>query len=129
MSLPSSSSLTTERRKPSRLTARKVTHARLANVLEAIPNVGASIACDLRSIGIKHPQDLVGRDPLSLYQALCDRTRTRQDPCVLDTFISAVRFMEGAPARPWWFYTAERKKKFLASSFALRKIVAARRRE
>jgi hypothetical protein len=30
------------------------------------------------------------------------------------TFISAVRFMEGAPARPWWHYTAERKKKFPA---------------
>lgn len=82
----------------------------MATVLEAIPNVGASIARDLRSIGIKQPQDLIGRDPHSLYQALCDRTRSRQDPCVLDTFISAVRFMEGAPARPWWSYTAERKE-------------------
>jgi hypothetical protein len=42
---------------------RKATHARLATVLEAIPNVGASIARDLRSIGIKQPQDLIGRDP------------------------------------------------------------------
>jgi hypothetical protein len=92
----------------------KATHARHATVLESIPNIGASIARDLRSIGIKQPQDLIGRDPHSLYQALCDRTRTRQDPCVLDTFISAVRFMEGAPARPWWSYTAERKKKFPA---------------
>jgi hypothetical protein len=107
---------TTRRRQPSRLTTRKATHARLATVLEAIPNIGASIARDLRSIGIKQPQDLIGRDPHSLYQDLCDRTRTRQDPCVLDTFISAVRFMEGAPARPWWSYTAERKKKFPASS-------------
>ena len=96
----------------------KATHARLATVLEAIPNVGASIARDLRSIGIKQPQELIGRNPHSLYQALCDRTRTRQDPCVLDTFISAVRFMEGAPARPWWSYTAERKKKFPASCLA-----------
>lgn len=70
--------------------ARKATHARLATVLEAIPNVGVSIARDLRSIGIKQPQELIGRNPHSLYQALCDRTRTRQDPCVLDTFISAV---------------------------------------
>lgn len=102
------------RRRPSKRTTGKAAHARLATVLEAIPNVGASIARDLRSIGIEKPQDLVGRNPYSLYQALCDRTRTRQDPCVLDTFISAVRFMEGAPARPWWFYTAERKKKFPA---------------
>ena len=110
-------------------TTRKATHARLATVLEAIPNVGVSIARDLRSIGIKHPRDLIGRNPYSLYRALCDRTGTRQDPCVLDTFISAVRFMEGAPARPWWSYTAERKKKFSASSLAPRKIATARRRK
>jgi hypothetical protein len=91
---------------------RKATQARLATVLEAIPNVGVSIARDLRSIGIREPHDLIGRNPNSLYRALCDRTHTRQDPCVLDTFISAVRFMEGAPARPWWSYTAERKRKF-----------------
>jgi hypothetical protein len=99
----------------------KATHARHATVLESIPNVGVSIARDLRSIGIKQPQDLIGRNPHSLYQALCDQTRTRQDPCVLDTFISAVRFMEGAPARPWWSYTAERKKRFPPSSLVSRK--------
>jgi hypothetical protein len=102
------------------VTTRKATHARLATVLETIPNVGASIARDLRSIGIKQPKELIGQDPHSLYQALCDRTRTRQDPCVLDTFISAVRFMEGAPARPWWSYTPKRKKKFPASSLGTR---------
>lgn len=118
--------------------ARKATHARLATVLEAIPNVGASIARDLRSIGIEQPQDLIGRNPHSLYQALCDLTRSRQDPCVLDTFISAVRFMEGAPARPWWSYTAERKRKFPAPRQAVgsakarptfREIATARRRK
>lgn len=93
-------------------TVRKAKNARAATVLEAIPNIGASIAGDLRSIGIQVPQDLIGREPHALYQALCQRTRTRQDPCVLDTFISAVRFMEGAPAKPWWHYTAQRKKQF-----------------
>jgi hypothetical protein len=105
---------TTKKRVPSKRTTRKAIHARLATVLEAIPNVGPSIARDLRSIGIDEPRHLIGRDPHSLYHALCDRTRTRQDPCVLDTFIAAVRFMEGARARPWWSYTAERKKKFPA---------------
>ncbi|HEY2713660.1 MAG TPA: helix-hairpin-helix domain-containing protein [Chthoniobacterales bacterium] len=87
----------------------KAADARSATSLEAIPNVGASIARDLRSIGINRPQQLVGRDPQKLYLKLCQRTGQRQDPCVLDTFISVVRFMEGAPARPWWHYTAERK--------------------
>src|SRR4051812_24138167 len=136
-------SLTTRRRLSSKQTTAKATHARLATVLEAIPNVGPSIARDLRSIGIKQPKDLIGRNPYSLYRALCDETRCRQDPCVLDTFISAVRFMEGAPARPWWFYTAQRKKKFPPSSLGApshavpsakagpssRKIATARRRK
>ena len=78
--------------------------------LEQIVNVGPSIAGDLRSVGIRQPKDLIGKDPYQLYDALCSATGTRQDPCVLDVFISAVRFMEGAPARPWWRYTAERKR-------------------
>lgn len=112
-----------------KLTTRKASNARLATVLEEIPNVGTSIARDLRSIGIKRPQELVGRNPHSLYQALCDRTRARQDPCVLDTFISAVRFMEGGPSRPWWYYTAERKKKFPASCLGPRMTAFGRRRK
>jgi hypothetical protein len=37
---------------------------------------------------------------------------------VLDVFLSAVRFMEGAPARPWWHYTAERKRALAARAAA-----------
>jgi hypothetical protein len=77
--------------------------------LEDLPNVGPSIAGDLRRLGIVAPRDLRGRDPLALYHALCRATGTRQDPCVLDTFIAAVRFAEGGPALPWWAHTAERK--------------------
>jgi len=94
---------------------RKAATADSATVLEAIPNIGASLANDLRLIGIARPDQLIGRDPQSLYHALCDRTGTHQDPCVLDTFISAVRFMEGAPARPWWHYTPERIEMALRS--------------
>jgi predicted flap endonuclease-1-like 5' DNA nuclease len=78
--------------------------------LEDIPNVGPSIAGDLRRLGIRAPRELAGRDPYALYEALNRATGTRHDPCLLDTFIAAVRFMEGAPARPWWKYTAERKR-------------------
>jgi hypothetical protein len=41
---------------------------------------------------------------------MCRVTNQRHDPCLLDTFIAAVRFMDGEPARPWWAYTAERKR-------------------
>jgi len=77
--------------------------------LEQIPNIGPSVAADLRLIGIRRPGDLSGRDPYALYDTLCRKTGVRHDPCVLDTFIAAVRFLAGEPARPWWAYTAERK--------------------
>ena len=78
--------------------------------LEDLPNVGPSIAADLRRLGIATPLALQGRDPYMLYLDLCRATGMRQDPCVLDTFIAAVRFVEGAPAKPWWAYTAERRR-------------------
>ncbi len=79
--------------------------------LEEIPNIGPSLATDLRQVGVERPRELVGKNPYALYEALCDATGIRQDPCVLDAFISAVRYMEGAPARPWWRYTSERKRR------------------
>jgi hypothetical protein len=78
--------------------------------LEDLPNVGKAIAADLRRIGIRTPDSLAGRDPYALYDALNRATGVRHDPCVLDTFIAIVRFVDGAPARPWWHYTAERKR-------------------
>ncbi len=77
--------------------------------LEQLPNIGPSLAQDLRMLGIERPQQLIGRDAFVLYQALCAKTGARQDPCVLDTFMAVTDFMRGAPARPWWDYTADRK--------------------
>ena len=82
--------------------------------LEDIPNVGPAIAADFRRLGITSPGELAGRDPYALYDELCRVTGHRHDPCLLDTFIAAVRFMEGAPKRPWWDYTAERKRELSA---------------
>src|SRR5262249_46636536 len=48
--------------------------------------------------------------PYALYDDLCRITGQRHDPCVLDMFIAAVRFMEGEPKKPWWKYTAECKR-------------------
>jgi Pathogenicity locus/TfoX C-terminal domain len=89
----------------------KTTISRLRmTVLEDLPNVGPAIAADFVRLGIRTPRELAGRDPYALYDELNRVTGTRHDPCVLDTFISAVRFMDGAPALPWWKYTAERKR-------------------
>jgi len=82
--------------------------------LEQIPNVGPAVAADLRRLGVARPADLVGRDPYQLYDELCRVTKQRHDPCLLDTFIAAVRFVGGEQARPWWAYTAERKREMAA---------------
>ena len=78
--------------------------------LEDLPNVGRAVAADLRELGIRVPAQLKHRDPYALYERLNRRTGVRHDPCLLDTFIAAVRFVEGGPAKPWWAYTVERKR-------------------
>ena len=90
----------------------KAQHPAECQQLEQLPNIGPSIAADLRSIGVQHPGDLAERDAFDLYQALQRATGRRQDPCVLDTFMAATDFMRGAPRKPWWAYTAERKARF-----------------
>jgi Pathogenicity locus len=80
-----------------------------ARRLTDIPNVGPATAADLHLLGIETPAQLRDRDPHALYRQLCEITGIRHDPCVIDVFVSAVRFMQGAPPHPWWHYTAERK--------------------
>ena len=88
----------------------KAARAEAALRLEDIPNIGPSIADDLRAIDIFEPEQLRGQDPYELYARSNAVAGTVQDPCLCDTFIAAVRFMEGGPVRPWWYYTPERKK-------------------
>ncbi|MBC7785737.1 MAG: helix-hairpin-helix domain-containing protein [Burkholderiales bacterium] len=82
----------------------------LTSLLE-LPNIGPAVAGKLRQAGIRSPQALAGRDPYVLFEKLCRVTGKRHDPCLLDTFIAATRYMAGDLAKPWWAYTAERKRK------------------
>ena len=84
--------------------------------LEKIPNVGPAIAANMRLIDVSSPQDLLGKDPYTMYDDLCHTTGVRHDPCVIDVFIAAVRFMAGEPAEPWWKYTPERKRTLAAKA-------------
>ena len=77
-----------------------------------IPNVGPAMVKDFKLLGIDDPVQLRKHTAIDLYQSLCMRTGLRHDPCVLDTFMAVVDFMNGAPAQPWWHYTAQRKKQF-----------------
>jgi hypothetical protein len=74
-----------------------------------LPNVGPATALDLCRLGISEPKQLARRDPDRMYEALCKLDGVRHDPCLLDVFASIVAFVNGAPPRPWWAYTAKRK--------------------
>ncbi|HVJ73070.1 MAG TPA: helix-hairpin-helix domain-containing protein [Casimicrobiaceae bacterium] len=80
--------------------------------LEDLPNVGPAVAADFRRLGIGTPDEIRGRDPYMLYHDLCRATHSLHDPCMLDTFIAVVRYVDGGPAKPWWHYTAERKRHY-----------------
>lgn len=90
----------------------KVIYASGVQKFTDIPNVGPRIANDFKTLGIKTPLALKGRSAFLLYTNLCKKTKMRHDPCVLDTFMAVVDFMNGAKAHPWWHYTSERKKKY-----------------
>lgn len=79
-----------------------------------IPNVGKAIEKSFVDLGLSHPKELIGNDPYQLYEDLCTITKKKQDPCVIDVFISAIRYMEGGPAKKWWEFTDERKKQYKA---------------
>ncbi len=78
--------------------------------LRQLPNVGPATAGYFKRVGVSCPVHLIGRDPYALFEELCQVASVQYDPCLLDQFISAVRFMDGEAAKPWWEYTAERKR-------------------
>lgn len=82
--------------------------------LEDVPNIGKSIASDLRSLGILNPDQLATRDPLQTYLALAGSMGRRHDPCVLYTLMAAKHYLDTGAAIPWWKFTA-RGKKLLAA--------------
>ncbi|WP_045220907.1 helix-hairpin-helix domain-containing protein [Desulfonatronum thioautotrophicum] len=87
----------------------KVHRGRLHDLTD-LPNIGRAMAEDLRLLGVHRPEQLKGLDPLEMYERLQAVTGKRQDPCVLDVFLSVTRFMNGEAPRCWWEYTRERKQ-------------------
>lgn len=75
--------------------------------LEDIPNIGKSIASDLRAIGIMSPQQLAKQEPLTIYIALAESMGHRHDPCVLYTLMAARHFMISGESIPWWKFTEQ----------------------
>ena len=94
---------------------KKSTHRTPRNEIsdfEQIKNIGPSLAEDFRRLKLRKPKDLIGKNPLTLYQNICKVDDVFHDPCVLDCFMAAVEFMNGKPPKVWWAYTDSRKKKY-----------------
>jgi hypothetical protein len=68
---------------------------------------------DFELLGIQSVPQLARQDPQELYDNLCRRTKSRQDPCVLDTFRCAVAQARDPHLPPekcqWWYWSRLRK--------------------
>ncbi|MCO5267612.1 MAG: helix-hairpin-helix domain-containing protein [Brumimicrobium sp.] len=71
-----------------------MTEAQTIKALTVIPGVGKSIATDLYNIGIRHIDDLKGKDPEVLYENSNLFAGCVQDRCLLYVFRCAVYFAE-----------------------------------
>jgi hypothetical protein len=111
---PSRSSPSTH---PARPRARK-SSLRPERRLRDLRGVGPRIEANLRDLGVATVEQLAAREGHELYAALCRKTRTRQDPCVLDTFRCAVAQARD-PRLPvdkcnWWWWSRQRKARSAA---------------
>ncbi len=74
--------------------------------LEDLPGVGKRIAEVFRSIGIRKPQDLMGKNPEKLYDKLCRYQASPPDKCLLYVFRCAVYYVSHKKHDPeklkWW---------------------------
>ncbi|MEP6954678.1 MAG: helix-hairpin-helix domain-containing protein [Solirubrobacteraceae bacterium] len=77
--------------------------------LTQMPNVGPAVARKLERLGISRPEDLRGRDGAQLFAELCAQDGRGHDPCLLDTFVAAVAYVNEGDDRPWWEFSRERK--------------------
>lgn len=87
-----------------------MTKLKYDNTLTDIPGVGKSIANDLRNIGIKTTEELIGRNPEELYRQSNEYAGCTQDRCLLYVFRCAVYYAETPPELQdkeklkWWHW-------------------------
>lgn len=79
---------------------------------QELGSVGPACAKDFLALGFTRVEELRGQDAQKLYDRLCELTKTRQDPCVLDVLRCAVVQAEHphlpAKWRDWWQWTPHR---------------------
>ncbi len=83
--------------------------------LEELPNIGRSIAADLRRIGIMNSGDLSGLEPLATYRRLAEVMGSRHDPCVFHVLLAVRYFFESGVPLPWWRFAEEGERLLVAA--------------
>ena len=85
--------------------------------LLALANVAPATRRDFALLGIDFVAALAKRQPDTLYARLNRMTGRRHDPCVWDTFAAAIHQARTGEAKPWWHWTAERKRRMALGDF------------
>jgi nucleotidyltransferase/DNA polymerase involved in DNA repair len=88
----------------------------MKNELLSLRNVGKAFLKDLEILGIKTIDQLATQDADYLYSELQRITKTKQDPCVWDTFAAIIHESKTGEKLPWWYWTPIRKAKTNALS-------------
>jgi len=79
-----------------------------------MPNIGPAVARELERLGVTRQDDLRGREGEQLFAELCALDGRDHDPCLLDTFVAAVAYVNDGDTRPWWEFSRERKARAAA---------------
>jgi hypothetical protein len=85
--------------------------------LRALANVGAATQADFAVLGIDTVAQLAKQEADELYGRLNEITGRRHDPCVWDTFAATIHQARTGEAKPWWHWTAERKRRRALGDF------------
>jgi len=85
----------------------------VSRTLRDLQGIGPAMLADFELLGIHSVPQLARQNAQELYDALCRRTKSRQDPCVLDTFRCAVAQARDPQLPPekcqWWYWSRLRK--------------------
>jgi len=81
--------------------------------LADLTSIGPAMLRDFEMLGIRNMKQLARQNPQRMYERLGRLVGQRQDPCVLDTFCTAVAQARN-PQLPveqcqWWYWSRKRK--------------------
>lgn len=91
--------------------------ARLKHELLGLFNVGPATLGYLKELGVNRIADLARQEADDLYLRLQQRRGVAFDPCLHDVFQAAIIEAKTGERRPWFDYTAERKRRQSAGDF------------